>query len=265
MKQKGKWISFILLLTLISSSIGGVGGYYLATNVNSTVDTSNNNNVSPIKISNKDTKDNSSLSQIMDSVVEINTQTQYYGRFRESYSTEGAGSGVIVNGDGYILTNYHVIEDTSKILVRLTNGNEYDATIVDVDKENDLALLKISPTETLTSATLGNSDNLEVGQYVLAIGNPLGTLGGSVTEGIISAKDREITVGDTTMKLLQTTAAINSGNSGGGLFDSDGSLIGIVNAKSSGLAIEGLGFAIPIQTVKEFLNNTLQSVPISEV
>src|SRR5699024_342301 len=150
----------------------------------------------------------------------------------QQYVSSGAGSGVILTQDGYIVTNHHVIEDANSITVRTRSGDEYNASLVGSDEQSDLAVLKIDATG-LTPAVLGDSTTLEVGELAIAIGNPLGELGGSVTSGIISALDREMTIDGQTMTLLQTDAAVNPGNSGGGLFNANGDLIGIVNAKSS--------------------------------
>lgn len=184
-----------------------------------------------------------------DSVVEITTETVTTGVFAQQYITSGAGSGVIVDSQGFIVTNHHVIDGATKISVTLRDGTSYDAELVGSDEELDVALLEIDPDTTLTAATFGDSDVLKVGQRTVAIGNPLGQLGGSVTEGIISALNRDVVIDGQTMSLLQTDTAINPGNSGGGLFDSNGNLVGIVNAKSSGSEVEGLGFAIPINDV----------------
>lgn len=187
---------------------------------------------------------------VSDTVVEITTEfVNTSGWFQ--YVSSGAGSGVILSEDGYIITNNHVIcgDDSTTpadaIKVRLTNGDEYEATLIGTDSDADIAVLKIDATG-LTPAICGDSDKLVVGEAVLAVGNPLGELGGTQTDGIISALDREIDVNGTSMTLLQTSAAVNPGNSGGALFNMRGELIGIVNAKSSGTGIEGLGFAIPI-------------------
>ncbi|MEQ2520054.1 trypsin-like peptidase domain-containing protein [Ruthenibacterium sp. CLA-JM-H11] len=184
------------------------------------------------------------------SVVEVTTETVSYSNFFGQYVTSGAGSGVIISEDGYIITNNHVIEGASSIKVRLSDKTEYDATLVGTDSKTDIAVLKIEATG-LTPAVIGDSDTLKVGEFALAVGNPLGTLGGTVTDGIISALNRDITVNNQTMSLLQTNAAVNPGNSGGGLFNERGELIGIVNAKSDGSDVEGLGFAIPINTAME--------------
>lgn len=190
------------------------------------------------------------------SVVEIQTEVLTTDQRMRQYVTEGAGSGVILSADGYIVTNNHVIEDAQKITVITAEGQSYAATLVGTDPQTDLAVIKIAASG-LTPATLGDSSTLVVGDLAVAIGNPLGELGGTVTDGIISALDREITIDDETMNLLQTNAAINPGNSGGGLFDAAGNLIGVVNAKSSGTNVEGLGFAIPVNDVKAVVNELI--------
>ena len=179
------------------------------------------------------------------SVVEITTSSVVSGAFIQQYVTSGAGSGVIVTENGYIVTNNHVVKDATSISVKLSSGEKYEATLIGSDSDNDIAVIKIDATG-LSTATFGKSSELVKGDKVIAIGNPLGSLGGTVTEGIISALERSITIDGETMTLLQTSAAINPGNSGGGLFNAAGELVGIVNAKSSGSGIEGLGFAIPI-------------------
>ena len=182
---------------------------------------------------------------VADSVVEITTETVQMSLWGQ-YIASGAGSGVIIDGSGIIVTNYHVIENAKTVTVRLTDGTEYSASLIGYDEGHDIAVIKINPQKELTVATLGCSGDLEVGEDVVALGNPLGTLGGTLTTGIISAKERKIIVGNEEMVLLQTNAAINPGNSGGGLFNMAGQLIGIVNAKIAEEGIEGLGFAIPI-------------------
>ena len=185
------------------------------------------------------------------SVVEITTEFNQtaYGYYQ--YVQEGAGSGVIITEDGYLLTNPHVITNSQNgkladaIKVRLTNGEEYEAKIIGNDSDSDIALLKIDGKK-FNAATVGNSDSIKVGEQVIAVGNPLGELGGTVTSGIVSATNREITVENNKMTLIQIDAAINPGNSGGGLFNTKGELIGIVNAKTTDVTVEGLGFAIPV-------------------
>ena len=199
-----------------------------------------------------------------DSVVEISTEVVERDPFFGQFVQQGAGSGVILSQDGYIITNNHVIDAAKKITVRLTNGNEYEAQLIGTDPQTDVAVLKIeSGDEKLKAAKLGDSSNLEVGEVAVAIGNPLGELGGTVTDGIISALDREITISGQTMTLLQTNAAINPGNSGGGLFNSNGELVGLVVAKSSGSDVEGLGFAIPVNKVKEIAGSLVENGYVS--
>ena len=190
-------------------------------------------------------------------VVEIYTETTINsGRMRQ-FVTEGAGSGVIVSTDGYIVTNNHVIEGSSKITVRLNIGVDYEAELIGRDSKTDLAVLKINATG-LQSAVFGNSDNLVVGELAVAVGNPLGKLGGTVSEGIISALSRNIEIDGYMMTLLQTTATVNPGNSGGGLFNGYGELIGVVNAKSGGSGIEGIGFAIPSNLAKSIIEALIE-------
>lgn len=195
-------------------------------------------------------------------VVEITTEIVSNNSYFQQYVESGAGSGVIISTDGYIITNNHVIDGASKITVRLTTGTEYEAVLIGTDSQSDIAVLKVDATG-LPYATIGDSSKLAVGEEVLAIGNPLGSLGGSVTNGIISALDREITIDGQKMQLLQTNAAINPGNSGGGLFNMNGELIAIVNAKSYGDAIEGLGFAIPINYAHEVAQELLKNGYVS--
>ena len=160
------------------------------------------------------------VDQTAPSVVEVFTETKKVSNWFQEYVMEGAGSGVILSEDGYIVTNHHVIDGASTIKVRTNNGQTYEAALKGTDSKTDLAVLKIEATD-LLPAKLADSSAVRVGDFVIAIGNPLGELGGTVTDGIISAKDREITIDGQTMTLLQTSAAVNPGNSGGGLFDLD--------------------------------------------
>ena len=170
----------------------------------------------------------------------------------------GAGSGVILTTDGYIVTNYHVVEGAQQITVTLHDDSTYTATVVGSDQQSDIALLKIDA-DGLTPAVLGDSDNVQVGEVVIAVGNPMGTLGGTVTDGIVSALNRDISVEGNEMTLMQTSAAISPGNSGGGLFNTNGELIGIVNAKYSDEDAEGLGFAIPVNAMKTVVQDLLEN------
>lgn len=186
------------------------------------------------------------------SVVEITTESVVRGSRLGQYVTEGAGSGVVIASDGYIVTNNHVIEDANKILVKLKNGDILEAEIVGRSSESDIAVIKVEALD-LQPVVLGDSERLMVGDTAVVVGNPLGS-GSTVTNGIISALDREIDLGDSVMNLLQTNAAVNPGNSGGGLFNGSGELVGIVVAKSAGEDIEGIGFAIPINDIKDTIS-----------
>jgi len=188
--------------------------------------------------------------KVQDAVVVIEATVATSSMFGQSGTSTSSGSGVVISKDGYILTCHHVVENARSVRVLLHNGEVYDASLVGSDAASDLAVLKVDPGEKeLVYAEQGCSGDLVVGEKVVAIGNPLGTLGGTVTTGIISATERNISMSDgTEMTLLQTDAAINSGNSGGGLFNLDGQLIGVVNAKYSASGVEGLAFAIPIDS-----------------
>ena len=202
------------------------------------------------------------VKQVKDSVVEISTESTSYNSFYGQYVVQGAGSGVIISEDGYIITNQHVIDDASDITVTLTDSTTYKAKVIGADETLDIALLKIDATG-LTVATLGSSADLEVGETAIVIGNPLGKLGGSVTAGIISSTKRNVKIDGQYKELLQTDAAINPGNSGGGLFDGNGNLVGIIVAKSlqtsSGETVESIGYAIPIDNVKNILGDLKDS------
>lgn len=190
------------------------------------------------------------------SVVAITTEQVVTGSFWQQYVSEGAGSGVIITADGYIVTNHHVIDGATNIKVTLSDGTSHSATLKGSDAKADLAVIKIEASN-LQPAAFGNAEEITLAETVIAVGNPLGELAGTVTSGILSALDREITVENTTMRLLQTDTAINPGNSGGGLFNTSGQLIGVVNAKSAGEEIEGLGFAIPIDTVEAVVEDLI--------
>ena len=175
----------------------------------------------------------------------------------QEYTETAAGSGVIISEDGYVLTNNHVISGADKITVYVNPGDgseeqTYEATLVGSSESNDIAVLKIDATG-LNAAAFGDSDQIEVGELAVAIGNPMGQVHGSVTAGIISAVEQELTIDDVTINAIQTDAAINPGNSGGALFDSYGNVIGIVYAKSSSVNIEGIGYAIPVNNIKDLV------------
>ena len=198
------------------------------------------------------------------SVVVITTEQVVYSQwswYGQSQVESGAGSGVIISSDGYILTCAHVVDGASTITVTI-DDKDYTATLVGEDTTSDVAVIKIDATG-LTPATVGDSDSLKVGQSVMAVGNPLGELGGTVTGGMISALNRSVTIQGTsstnTMSLIQMDASVSPGNSGGGLFNMNGELVGIVNAKSSSSDAEGLGFAIPINDALKVAQQLLEN------
>lgn len=181
---------------------------------------------------------------------------------QREYKQTGAGSGIILSDDGYILTNNHVISGADKITVYVMPEEEgaeeesYEATLIGSSESQDVAVLKIDA-KGLNAATFGDSDQLEIGELAVAIGNPMGNVHGSVTAGIISAKEQELTIDDVTINAIQTDAAINPGNSGGALFDSYGNVIGMVYAKSASVSIEGMGYAIPVNSFKELVTTMI--------
>ena len=246
----------IILLSGVVGFGAGYAGSHLSNNANVTIQQqTNKSNFGTVQVS--DVSD--IVEKCKDSVVEITTESASSGNsIFGQYVSQGAGSGVIISKDGYIVTNNHVVSGATSLKVTTTDGTEYDASVVGKDSQTDLAVIKVDANN-LQAATLGDSDILQVGDPAIAIGNPLGELGGTVTTGIISATDRQITIEDETMTLLQTDAAINPGNSGGGLFNADGNLIGIVNAKESSTGIEGLGFAIPITPAQDIITELMQN------
>lgn len=258
-------LAAILILSIVCSGVLGIGGGFFAAKYfggdSITISkTSSDNETKGSATNSKNETGGLSTSEIVsktaNSVVEITTETVTTGSFFQQYVAQGAGSGVIISKDGYILTNNHVIDGANTVKVTTKASKDYDAEVIGADSKLDVALLKIDAKD-LSPATFGDSSTIQVGDYAVAIGNPLGELGGTVTDGIVSALDRDVIVDNETMRLLQTNAAINPGNSGGGLFNSNGELIGIVCAKasSSTTEVEGLGFAIPINNVLDVLND----------
>ena len=195
------------------------------------------------------------IDRVDETVVEISTEVLVSGGWLGNYISSGAGSGVVISSDGYIVTNDHVISGASSITVRMNDGvTTYPAVVVGSDAASDIAVIWVDTGDVaLQAAELGCSADLIVGESVFAIGNPLGSLGGTVTNGIISATARNISINGSKMTLLQTNAAVNPGNSGGGLFNMAGQLIGVVNAKCSEDDVEGLGFAIPVDTAYDVI------------
>ena len=250
------WMVFTLLLCTASSYFTA---RYVASKMQNTGETTVVYEAVPTNTVVYETSDLSDVvPEIENTVVEVYTETVQYNMFYGEYVTSGAGSGVIISSDGYIITNNHVIANAKSIRVTLHDGTDYSAVLIGTDADTDIAVLKIDATG-LQPAVMGSSSSLKVGQTCIAIGNPLGTLGGTVTSGIVSALSREITVDGQRMTLLQTNTTINPCNSGGGLFDINGSLIGIVNAKYASSDIEGIGFAIPVDVARTIAEDLIKN------
>lgn len=258
---RGTLIGCMILTMLLSTFLGSLLGGSMSSNNPDSRTERDDSKLSQLNLSDA-TGSEMTVSEIVeknaDAVVEIVVSGTTQGMWGQMQLTEGAGSGVIIRKDGYIATNYHVIQGANKVQVTLHNGEAYPAQIIGSDPANDVAVIKIDEKD-LTTAVIGDSSKVAVGDLAVAIGNPLGQLGGTATTGIISALDRTLSVEGTTLTLLQTDAAINGGNSGGGLFNSKGELIGIVESKAAAVGVEGLAFALPINSVSEILNDIIES------
>lgn len=274
-KQKSSSPVGIVALALVFSIVGGLvgaGGLYAAASAGMIQGLNSNN--ATLSVSDRDTS--SAITTANVAAGEVMTSAQIYSNYGSAVVSvtvttsqgEGAGTGFIIDGEkGYILTCYHVVDGAKAISVTLTDATSYEAKYVGGDSDQDVAVLKITPKEgaKLTSVVLGDSSLLAVGDTVSTIGNALGTLANTLTTGGVSAMDRAITMSDgTVMSLLQTDCTINSGNSGGPLFNQYGEVVGIVNAKYSSSAyntstasIEGIGFAIPINDVTDILDDLM--------
>ena len=263
----GKVIALMLAAALLGGALGAGGVLLLApSGSGSTQILKGDRPVTSIDVATIDTGTQMSPAEVyaqnVASTVGITTSvtTNYFGF---TTTSAASGSGFVFSDDGYILTNYHVIENSTSIKVAMYDGSSYDAELIGYDESNDIAVLKIDA-EGLRPVVLGDSGNLNVGDSVLAIGNPLGELTFSLTAGVVSALDREVTLsGNVTMELIQTDCAINSGNSGGALFNLYGEVIGITNAKysssGSGASIDNIGFAIPINSVLNIVESIIEN------
>ena len=265
-KRAKKIIAGVLCCAIVGGTAFAISGYNSSSNKSTEIKTSSRT-TSSVSYTSVDSGKEMTASEVyaanVNSTVGITTEvtTNYFG-FQST--SAASGSGVIISSDGYIVTNYHVIESASTIKVTMYDDSSYTAELVGYDESNDIAVLKIDATD-LTAVTIGNSSAVSVGDDVVAIGNPLGELTFTLTKGVISAKDREVTMPNgTTMELIQTDCAINSGNSGGALFNVYGELIGITNAKyssssSSEASIDNIGFAIPISSVIDVIQNIIET------
>jgi len=250
MNEKNNWLRHHLLFGLIIVLLSCLGSFLVSKAVWADYQKPNQINMNLTEMTGGETNSGSLaevVADIIDTVVNV-TAT--------SLTAQSAGSGVIFaheeeQGYYYIVTNHHVIDGFSNISVELQDGTVFQASLVGGDPVGDIAVLKIRAAGLKMAKILKDSDTLRVGDSVIAIGNPLGKLGGTVSRGIISYLGREVTVEGRKMTLIQTDTAVNAGNSGGGLFDIYGNLIGIVNAKASQIGVEGLAFAIPVNDVRE--------------
>lgn len=261
-----KMVAFGLACSLVGGVIGGGVTSYFGGSSHSSNAYIGTRSDTTIKVNEVNTEEQMTASEIyatyVNSTVGITTESSmnYFG-YRTT--TAASGSGFIYTDDGYIITNYHVVSGATTITVTTYDGTAYDAKLVGYDEDNDLAVLKIEATG-LTPVVIGDSNNMNVGDPVVAIGNPLGELTFSLTSGSISALNRTITLEDNiTMELIQTDCAINSGNSGGALFNMYGEVIGITNAKyssssSSGASIDNIAFAIPISDVQDVIDGIIE-------
>ena len=198
---------------------------------------------------------------VVNSAVSINCSATSTNIFGQQTQTASSGSGFIITEDGYVVTNYHVVSGASSVQVTLYNGDTYDATVIGGDSDYDVAVLKINASG-LQPVTLGESADVNVGDTVLAIGNPLGELTFSMSQGIVSSCDRAINVDGTPFNMIQVDCSINPGNSGGPLMNLYGEVVGIVSAKYStysSTTVEGLGFAIPIDDVKSIITDIMEN------
>lgn len=255
--------ALVLTVSLLASAVLGFGGGMVANYVNGGGSGGNGMTINKVVTTAEETNSTTgemSTSDIVaatkNSVVEITTEIVKTGSFLQQYIESGAGSGVIISENGYIVTNNHVIEDASSITVTLADGTSYSAKLVGTDADLDVALIKIDATG-LDPAEIGDSSATQAGNKAVVIGNPLGQLGGSVTQGIVSSVSRNVMIDGVSHNVMQVDASINPGNSGGGLFNGRGELVGIIIAKSVNESVEGIGFAIPINDVSDILEDLM--------
>ena len=264
----GKIVALALVCALVGGFIGaGVSG--ATTKVNKTSVQVSDREVAQVQTVKVDGKTQMSMSEVyasnVNSVVSINVSatTNYFG---QTVQTAASGTGFFITEDGYILTNHHVISDASSVKVTLYNGETYDAKVIGSDEDYDIAVLKIDVTGA-TPVVLGDSSKLAIGESVAAVGNPLGELTFSMSEGIVSCVNRAINVDGTPFNMIQVDCSINPGNSGGPLFNSYGEVVGIVSAKYSSYSnttVEGIGFAIPISDVQTIITDIMENGQVTD-
>ena len=260
-----------LCCALLGGAVGGGVAYYAGNRPGETSVNVSSRPATQVSVNTVDGKNAMSDAEVyaagVNSVVSINvTGTSGYNFFGQAVQTASSGSGFVVTQDGYIVTNHHVIASATSVTVTMYDGSEYPATVVGSDSDYDVAVLKINATG-LQPVTLGSSEDVNVGDTVLAIGNPLGELTFSMSQGIVSCCDRAINVDGTPFNMIQVDASINPGNSGGPLMNLYGEVVGIVSAKYSSYsntAVEGLGFAIPIGDVQAIIKDIMENGQITD-
>lgn len=259
--KKSKLMNVILISVIVGMLIGGtfVYGFLNVPSINTPkpAEAATTQNVTNTKWYTSPIVD--VADRVLPSIVMIKNKINFNTGFVTQSMNQGTGSGIIYREDGYIITNQHVIDGASEILVTLHDGREFKGRVLGKDSKTDLAVIKIDANN-LPAGEFGDSDKLKVGELAVAIGNPAGEeFSGTVTAGIISALDRKLALGEKNMKLIQTDAAINPGNSGGALVNEKGEIIGINSVKLSAPNIEGMGFAIPINDALPIINELMQN------
>ena len=268
-QKTGVKVTALLLACAVVGGAAGYGGAALSSSGKTTIRQSNRT-ASEITVKQVSGQTLMSPAEVyastVNSVVSINCSSVSSNIFGQSVQSASSGSGFIITQDGYIVTNHHVISGASSVTVTLYDGTEYPATVVGSDSDYDVAVLKINATD-LQPVTLGNSSSVNVGDSVLAIGNPLGELTFSMSQGIVSCCDRAINVDGTPFNMIQVDASINPGNSGGPLMNLYGEVVGIVSAKYSSYSdttVEGLGFAIPIGDVQAIITDIMENGQVTD-
>ena len=268
-QKTGVKVTALLLACAVVGGAAGYGGAALSSSGKTTIRQSNRT-ASEITVKQVSGQTLMSPAEVyastVNSVVSINCSSVSTNIFGQSVQSASSGSGFIITQDGYIVTNHHVVSGASSVTVTLYDGTEYPATVVGSDSDYDVAVLKINATD-LQPVTLGNSSSVNVGDSVLAIGNPLGELTFSMSQGIVSCCDRAINVDGTPFNMIQVDASINPGNSGGPLMNLYGEVVGIVSAKYSSYSdttVEGLGFAIPIGDVQAIITDIMENGQVTD-
>ena len=265
-------ITALVLACVVAGGAAGYGGAALAKggSGSGTAISESDRTVTAVEVKKVDGKTKMQPAEVyastVNSTVSINCSSQSTNIFGQTTQSASSGSGFIISEDGYIVTNYHVINGASSVKVTLYNGNTYDATVIGGDSDYDVAVLKINAAG-LTPVTLGNSADVNVGDSVLAIGNPLGELTFSMSGGYVSSCNRAINVDGTPFNMIQVDCSINPGNSGGPLMNLYGEVVGIVSAKYSSYAdttVEGLGFAIPINDVQSIISDIMENGSVTD-